>query len=298
MNHIKATNLYLGGLEQPVVTFYQLGVFVYKLYKEKKYKGNKIENLSKKFAERRDLMRLIRSLEDDGILNAYRNFPSNSVYSVLGKTKLSDVEILCTIDPFAYISHLSAMDYYGFTDRIPSKIFCSTPKQPDWKKFAIEKMQKDLGGDYSDYVKQDLPQLRRILVNKIGKKDIKIYSSIHLGAFRNVRDKAFRVATIGRTFLDMIKDPELCGGMSYVITVYKNYAEKYIEPIVEEINRNGGPIHKVRAGYILDEIMEIRNAKIEQWSKLAQRGGSRKLDPSAEYEPQWSDKWCISLNVL
>ncbi len=54
----------------------------------------------------------------------------------------------------------------------------------------------------------------------------------------------------------------------------------------------------MRAGYILDERLNIKNDRIEAWTKYAQRGGSRKLDPSSDYIPEWSEKWCISINIF
>ena len=54
----------------------------------------------------------------------------------------------------------------------------------------------------------------------------------------------------------------------------------------------------MRAGYILDECMELTFDQVDDWLESVQRGGSRKLDSSSEYEPVWSEIWCISLDVL
>ncbi|MDZ7661059.1 hypothetical protein [Thiohalophilus sp.] len=95
----------------------------------------------------------------------------------------------------------------------------------------------------------------------------------------------------------MIRNPDYCGGVRHIIDVYKDNADIYLKTIVEEIDRHGGPIDKVRAGYILDEVCKLNDQKINKWLGNVQRGGSRKLVASAPYSPIFSEKWCISINL-
>ncbi|MCE2975615.1 MAG: hypothetical protein LW851_04790, partial [Pseudanabaena sp. CoA8_M7] len=202
--------------------------------------------------------------------------------------------------PFCYMSHLSAMSYHGLTDRIPKKLFISSPPNDTWRSLAKEKMQKDLGDSFESYCEHGLPKLvRPTNMNKIDKTDLYCLNSMRLGAYKNVRGRSLRVSTIGRTFLDMLRNPELCGGINHILDVFDEYGEKYLRLITDDIDKNGEPIDKVRAGYILNERLGINNNEIiNGWSSLAQRGGSRKLDSSSEYSPKWSDKWKISLNIF
>lgn len=71
----------------------------------------------------------------------------------------------------------------------------------------------------------------------------------------------------------MLKNPELCDGISHMIDVFEKYGEKHLKLITNEIDRNGAPIDKVRAGYILDECLGIDNKTIENCSIFAQCGG-------------------------
>lgn len=135
-------------------------------------------------------------------------------------------------------------------------------------------------------------------MNKIDKTELHCLSSKHLGAYKNVKGRPLRVSTIGRTFLDMLRNPELCGGINHILDVFHEYGKKYLRLITDDIDKNGEPIDKVRAGYILNERLGINNEVINGWSSFAQRGGSRKLDSSSEYFPEWSDKWKISLNIF
>lgn len=296
MKALKALTLSLGDINDPVITRYQLGLIVFRLYKLKKYKGEPI-NLQKSFAEAQDFSKYVNRLLDEGVLNHHKNFP-RTVYSLLGRSKDSSDEVACTIDPFCYVSHLSAMSYHGLSDRMPSKLFISSPAPMDWKTFAEEQMKKDLKDDYGEYCENGLPKLLRIQMKKIGKTEIHRVNSKHQGAYKNVKDRSLRVSTIGRTFLDMLRNPELCGGINHVLEVFDEYANQYLKLITDEIDNNGNKIDKVRAGYIIDERLNIKNGIVQKWAQFAQRGGSRKLDSSTEYVPKWSDKWCISINTF
>lgn len=296
MKATKAITLSLGNLDKPVISKYQLGLIVSKIYRDKAYVGEAI-TLQKDFAEGADVNEYLKLLLDEGILSPHKSL--SDIFTLLGRPNGDPEDIACTVDPFCYMSHLSAMAYHGLTDRIPGKLFISSPSAETWRSFAKAQMHKDLGGDdYESYREAGLPVLIRTKMQKINKIEVHCLSSKHLGAFKNVRGRSLRVSTVGRTFLEMLKNPELCGGINHVIDSFEEHAEKYTRLITDDIDKHGAPIDKVRAGYILDERLGIVNEVIESWSSLAQRGGSRKLDPSAEFTAEWSDKWKISLNII
>jgi hypothetical protein len=95
----------------------------------------------------------------------------------------------------------------------------------------------------------------------------------------------------------MIHLPDLCGGLRHVIDVYGEQGEKYFTLVFQEIDSHGGPIDKIRAGYLLSEVAEVGDPLLDKWLKHVQRGGSRKLDANAEYSPVFSEKWCLSINI-
>ncbi len=284
---LRDVTLNLGGLDQPVITDYQLALTIFDVVTKGFHKG-----LSK-----RKFLELIRLLSENGIINQHKDFPENKVFSLIGKKSFDPGDIACAVDPFCYVSHLNAMSYHGISDRIPSVLIISSPAQKDWTPFARAKMEKDLGEAADEYLENRLPLLQRIKMVKIGKHAIVKYSSIHLGAFKLIRDRSIRVSSIGRTFLDMVRAPQLCGGMSHVVDVYKNYGKQYKKLIIDEVDRNGNSIEKSRVGYLLEEICRVADDKIDIWVNSVQRGGSRKLDPHEEYSSNYSEKWCISINI-
>ncbi|MCA6622295.1 MAG: hypothetical protein IM542_06905, partial [Pseudanabaena sp. M165S2SP1A06QC] len=280
----KAITLSLGNLEQPVISKYQFGLTVNKIYRSKFYSGEPVD-LHKDFAEKADIAKHLKLLLNEGVLFPHKNL--SNIFTLLGRSNGDPEDIACTVDPFCYMSHLSAMSYHGLTDRIPKKLFISSPPNDTWRSLAKEKMQKDLGDSFESYCEHGLPKLvRPTNMNKIDKTDLYCLNSMRLGAYKNVRGRSLRVSTIGRTFLDMLRNPELCGGINHILDVFDEYGEKYLRLITDDIDKNGEPIDKVRAGYILNERLGINNNEIiNGWSSLAQRGGSRKLDSSSEYSP-------------
>lgn len=117
------------------------------------------------------------------------------------------------------------------------------------------------------------------------------------GAFKVIKSPAVRVAMMGRTFLDMVREPECCGGMQHVVDTYRQYGPRNLPLIVEEVERHGKSIEKVRAGYLLEEVCKLQHELIDKWRAAAQRGGSRVLDPASEYSAIYSEAWKLSINV-
>jgi predicted transcriptional regulator of viral defense system len=296
MKAVKAITLSLGNLDQPVISKYQFGLTVNKICRSKVYSGKPVE-FHKDFAKKADIAKYLKLLLDEGVLFPHKNL--SNIFTLLGRSDGDPGDIACTVDPFCYMSHLSAMSYHGLTDRIPKKLFISSPPTKTWQSLAKEKMQKDLGDDFESYCEHGLPKLvRPTNMNKIDKTDLHCLNSMHLGAYKNVKGRSLRVSTVGRTFLDMLRNPELCGGVNHILDVFNEYGKKYLRLITDDIDKNGEPIDKVRAGYILNERLDINNEIINGWSSFAQRGGSRKLDSSSDYSPEWSEKWGISLNIF
>jgi hypothetical protein len=89
----------------------------------------------------------------------------------------------------------------------------------------------------------------------------------------------------------------ICGDIQHVIDVLTREAKRHLRSIVEEVDRNGEPIDKVRAGFLLSEICKLKDPIIDRWCKYAQRVGSRKLDPEGEYSAHYSERWQLSLRI-
>lgn len=281
----------------PVVSLYDLGLQLWLLYATREYAGHRVKNLRNPVPARSSLFKYRDDLIENGVLERRNDLPADTWLLTLSPFK-DTADILCGFDPFCYLSHLSAMEFHGLTELVPRLLFATSFPAAEWRRHARERMAVDLGESLADYQQAKMPPLQRHALEALGKRKINLYTSKAAGSFISVRDRPLRVASMGRTFLDMLRRPDLCGGIHHVIDTFVAHATVYLPLIVDELDRHGDPIEKVRAGYILEERCEIRgNQRIEAWVQFAQRGGSRRLDPAEEYWPEFSEKWMISLNV-
>ena len=196
-------------------------------------------------------------------------------------------EAVCLMDRGTCISHLSAMQIYKISERRPLQLYITVATNEQWREMVAK---TNHGNDAPLTVRRHHPPVVRS--RKIDALQTKNFPSI-----TQMRGSFVRATEIGQTFLDMLESPERCGGMSHVLDVFNNHAEKYLKQIVERIDRTETKLTKVRAGYIISELLGISNPTVESWSQFAQRGGSQKLDPKAVYASQFSERWMLSLNV-
>ena len=283
--------------DQPVIIDYDLYMTIFNFHQVKKYRGEVVSISTQIPMFHEVLTQIVNPLIEFGTIIPYKDFPEGRVFQIVGNRFFEAGDIACSVDPFAYISHLSAMAYHGLTNRLPKMLFISTPPIKEWSKFSKQKMEKDCQGSLDDYIKCQLPQLINLKFDKIQKTQITRYSSIHQGAFKNVEGRKLRVSTIGRTFLDMLRKPDYCGGIRHIMDTFSTYGSQYKRLIIDELDRHGNAIEQARAGYLLEEYCHIKDEKIDAWAKRVQRGGSRKLDPEGPYRETYSERWCLSINV-
>ena len=279
-----------------LATLYQLGVRLFHFYKTKQYKERSLR-IRKDLPVSQDLSRIVVELRNQGILKDWQGLLPGYVFAITGGKKKTEEEILCSMAPFTYLSHLSAMDFHGLTNRIPHVMTVSTPPSRKMKELIDDMVSKDFGSkDLFNKTKFSRP-LNYVpeIINKISIRAVPVYDGS--GIVTPGEHTSLRVATVGRTFFDMLRESEYCGGMHHVIEMYREHAEGYVNDIVLEFERHGNKIDKVRAGYVLEERCGLRTDTILSWRRFVQRGGSRKLDPKAEYKPTFSEKWCLSINI-
>lgn len=98
-----------------------------KSFNDKQVTGmRKNTNINKKFVEVSEFL-LNRALIKD----------SSHSYFTIGTKSYSDFEIVCSLYQIGYISYLSAMYLYGFTEQKTIRIDFSTPVRSQWKKYKV-----------------------------------------------------------------------------------------------------------------------------------------------------------------
>ena len=274
---------------KPVLTPFDFFQIIRKMYRD--HSDGKLY-LRRSAPTKDDYSRLLSNLKKMALVALDRDY-GKRVIRVLAVSDLPAEDIACLVDPTCHVSHLSAMQRWGLTDRRPDALALTRPDHGTTTKKIRGYMREALGED------KTTPFPLRIMSHpdRVRRRAIQIHESkVHAKCLRN-RGSEFRLSTIGQTFLDMLRRPDLCGGMSHVLDVWEEHAETYLDEIVSAVNSCTSNLIKSRAGYILEERLGLHHHVIENWKRFGQRGGSRKLDPTQAYASTFSETWMISLNV-
>nr|WP_319515782.1 hypothetical protein [uncultured Cohaesibacter sp.] len=274
---------------EPVLAPYELFRLIWQMYAESE--GKKLY-LRSKVPSMEDYTRIRQNLKSAGIIDADKDYKTRAMRVLTVPDKPAE-NIACLVDPTCYVSHLSAMQRWGLTERNPKNLILTRP--PTEQAIKIIKMQL---GEALDDMGENPFFIKKIRhPKKVRRRPIKVYETKSYGQWLvNRRDKV-RISTIGQTFLDMLQKPELCGGMPHVLDVFDEHAKTYAPKIIEAIDGASSDLVKSRGGYILEERLGITHPVINAWKAFVQKGGSRKLDPTKEFASTFSETWMISLNV-
>ncbi|MEY4561922.1 MAG: hypothetical protein RLZZ618_1199 [Pseudomonadota bacterium] len=272
--------------ERPIVTDYELGVLL----------SAESASIEAKIAGAL-YTKVLTRLEAFRLLSPHKDFKSGTAFQLFGHSTSLPMEAACAMDPFAHVTHLSAMEFHGITGRFSKILYLTTPPDKEWKEQAAAKMTRDLGEHLEAHRLAKLPALRLVPFERVDGVRVEWLRRSSRGAFKVIKSPSVRIAMLGRTFLDMLREPDNCGGMQHVVDTYREHGAQYLSLIVEEVDRHGKAIEKVRAGYLLDEVCKLHHPLIDGWKGATQRGGSRVLDPKSEYAAFYSETWKLSINV-
>lgn len=280
-------------LQKPIVSSFDIFSEASKIHEDNGYMGYNLYHQNKPF-DKEKTSALIKALQKGNALYPDPDF-KRYYYRVAHLDDGSAQEVCCLIDPFCYISHLSAMRRYDLTDRIPATSIFSTPDKATWEKMKLQHEEEVLHStlertEYMPIRKSTFPKTVR------GMKIQRIETKFSTNPIK-VKGSYARISEIGATFVDMLEKPSLCGGMSHILEVWDAYAELYMDEIIKAVDNNPKKLIKVRAGYILDEVIGYRSDRIYKWLENAQRGSSQVLNPDAPFAPTFSEKWMLSINV-
>lgn len=278
--------------DKPTINRYELMRYIYQLYRDRNFNGTRIGKISLKEPDPRVVNRNIDELVDRGVISQHLGLPT---YFINSRKLPTAQQYLCSVNPFCYLSYLSAMEWHGITDRIPHTVTATTCMPSAYRQLVDKQIEKDL---------PDVQEPYRLVVPRVSKipsfdgKKFQLHQSKNYKQPKEIVDSGgVRVATLGETFLDMLKKPTLCGGFDHVLDIYQEYAEENLALIVRTIDKKGNSMDKARAGYILEEECNLSHRVIEQWKGTVQRGGSRRLVPENDYKDVYSETWCISINL-
>ncbi len=201
-------------------------------------------------------------------------------------------EILMEVNPYAAVSHLSALVYHGLTDDLPQELIATAPAS-----YAGDLLPP--GTTTLDW--EGLSPIHGRRPNKILSwpvRWIRVTPDRYFG-FREYQPQGYpvRVTTPERTLVDGLQDPSLCGGFQNVLQAWVRAHDTLdLSALVEIVDRFDVGVLRQRVGFILDQL-DLSHPAVEAWRTLAKRGGSSKLLGSEPYAPTYSERWSLSINA-
>ena len=173
--------------------------------------------------------------------------------------------IIASLFEPCYIAYWTALNYYGFTEQVPNKIFVATTKRIKDReilgtefKFVYRSRKKFFG-------------FANILISNINIK---------------ISDKE-------KTIIDCLDRPKYCGGVEEIVkSVYFAKEEIEFEKLIEYALRIGNNAVIKRLGFILD-FHGLDSKSLE--NKIS--GSYSVLDPTKEKIGKYNSKWKLLINV-
>lgn len=274
---------------RPVITPFEMFRLIWAMYTNA---SGRSLYLRSKQPDASDYARLRTILKKTGHIAADRDYGARAL-RVLAVPDQPAENIACLVDPTCYVSHLSAMQRWGLTDRQPQALILTRPDRAGAQAQLAACMASVLEEGEAN------PHPLKIISHPeiVRRRQLHIFETRAAGLSVRSRVDDVRISTIGQTFLDMLQKPGLCGGMTHVIDVWEEHAAIYLDEIISTVDQATVDLVKSRAGYILEERMKVDHPAIRAWKALGQRGSSRKLDPGKPFASTFSETWMISLNV-
>lgn len=285
----------------PVIGEFGLYALARKLFQDRGYAGTPIPPRNHVLTERS-----ARRLIDQATSNrdwpfdppATGRLPRDPDFtSRLYMTRYADAaEVMLTADPFCCLSHASALAFHGLA-RSPAELHVLTPDRANWMEAANRNMEAILGFPPEEAESDELP-FRMTPPNPLGEvRGTKVYRHEGKDSVAATANSGTRATGIGHTFRDTLDKPAWCGGIAEVVRVWRDQAAAHRDAIIAAIDASPEKIVRVRAGYLMDEVLGIADPRIDAWQADAQRGSSRKLDAAAPYASTFSARWMLSINV-
>jgi predicted transcriptional regulator of viral defense system len=266
-------------------------IFLYNIRNSKKYDNFEISRVRKDANIKTLFENAVNFLEESKLIENTKY----DYFILLSEKDITPLGLACSFYSHGYISYLSAMEYYKITRKIAKSIDFVIPDRESWKILEINRIST-MGVISEGIDPKCLCISYPSIKTKFQRRKLNIHSRKNL--FPSIQNKdSVRVIEIGCLFLEMIRNPESCGGFDEVLEAFINFGPKYYEEIISAANDYGTKLDKSKIGFLLEEFLNINHSTFAEWQETSvMRGGSRKMLSSAAYSNNYSEAWCISLN--
>jgi predicted transcriptional regulator of viral defense system len=275
-----------------------------RMWIDKKYKNESIENITARKNPFRTFERWCKTNERKKIITGDKWSTKGYRYYLISNRNKEIDRVVCAIYPFGYLAYLSAIQHYKLVSYRTSSTYFVCPNRSEWKSLCLKRLktilpewnEKNKGTPFF-YV-----ELHDLIPTYPVEEEILNSQVILLNQKKNANFetwKDIRVEYIIDLYVDMLRNPQFCGGLEEVIKIYNQTVDRYLEAIIALLNSSyGTQIDRARFGFICEKYLHIKHPAFEKWKEEQKdkRGGSRKLVASLEFDPIFDEDWNISIN--
>ncbi len=205
---------------------------------------------------------------------------------------VSDEQILEEANPWAVMSHQTALIHHQLTDAVATAIHATVFS-------GHSRLRTPLGTKPEDWLDMRFPQPRKpkhidgVPVVWVSMKEALDWGS-EVGDSQGV---PIYVTDLERTLLDALRQPAKAGGAFEVLRAWGRAREKLnLDRLVEYTDRYSVKILRQRVGFLLG-MMGFHHKALGKWKEDLLRGGSVKLIAGSEYHDRYDTAWNLSINV-
>jgi predicted transcriptional regulator of viral defense system len=171
------------------------------------------------------------------------------------------------VNPY-YISHWSALNYYGFTEQIPPAVYITSTKPRNRRRILD-----------TEFIFVAVPERKMFGITEI-----------------EIDKNMLKISTPEKTIVDCLDHPEHCGGIGEVAKgIYFERNNLDLKTVVSMAERMRNRTIIKRLGYILD-VFRLTEY-IEILKRIGLSEGYSKLDPKLPDKGKINEKWAIRINA-
>lgn len=200
-------------------------------------------------------------------------------------------EALFEINPYAILSHFSALVFHGLTQEQP-KVITATSAH-GW---ADAPVPVGTTLDEWDHIAMpSAPRPAQVVGMPVRWRPGALAAMLGVEAHAPL-GVPYRITSVERTLVESLQDPNASGGVGNVLRAWSEARDRVdVDAVVQLTERSGITLLRQRVGFVLEEL-GLSHPRLDAWASQSVRGGSSRLVGSEPSSSRSNARWNLSLN--
>jgi predicted transcriptional regulator of viral defense system len=205
---------------------------------------------------------------------------------------LTDMELLGEMNPYATLSHFTALTLHRLTNQFPNELYATVSR----KQLGNEVPVGTTVDDWEDVAFRPLSRRPKSILSKGVIWSVTTRHNQFGIIERSPYGFPIRLTDLERTIIDAIDSPSKCGGIYSVLEAWKEASSSInVDVLVKYVEQYGKKLLRQRVGYLMEEV-GLSHSILNEWKRTAIRGSSAKLNGEQPFSSIYSEDWSLSLN--